>query len=195
MKCFYTIFTTAGVRSNYYRTYSIKLCIKDNLIPLDPYPTFLGITMDPKLKYNKHLEKISEKIVSRQNLIKKIKRMRLNSIFINSIIFKSCIQSVFDYAFIILNVHTQRIDNDLQKIQNKLLKSIKYFPPGTTSNQIHNFFKVNNVKDRMKQLIKKYLHKRINHEQIFNELNSYNQTKLPTQQRFETPYDLFEKLL
>ena len=76
-KSLYIIFTTAGYRTNYSRTYSINLRINESLIPLEPYPTFLVIKLDPKLNYKNHLEKIETKIESRSKLICKIKGLNL----------------------------------------------------------------------------------------------------------------------
>ena len=70
-KTFFTVFCPAGLRKNYFRTYNLNLRIKDTLIPLDPHPTFLGITLDPKLDFKKHLEATVKKIAMKVNLFKK----------------------------------------------------------------------------------------------------------------------------
>jgi hypothetical protein len=74
------------------------------LIPLDPFPTFLGIKLNPKLSYKQHLEKnrdISGKIMSRTRLIRKIVSLKLkNARELSLIVFNSQIRSLLDYAFI-----------------------------------------------------------------------------------------------
>ena len=100
-KTTYTVFTTAGKRSNYERTYQMKLLIDNTQIPMEPHPLFLGIKLDPKLSYSEHLTHISQKIANRVNLIRKIKGLKLkNQVEINLIIYKSLIRSIIDYAFI-----------------------------------------------------------------------------------------------
>ena len=42
-KTIHTVFTTASHRSNYESKYGLKLILDGTLIPLEPYPTFLGI--------------------------------------------------------------------------------------------------------------------------------------------------------
>ena len=96
-------------------------------IHLDPHPTFLGIKLDPKLSFKAHLEAIELKIKTKTNLMKTIKSMNINSVNINKILFKSLIRSVFDYMVIILSTSTQKILNNTQKLQNKLLKIVKFF--------------------------------------------------------------------
>ena len=107
-KTTYTIFCTAGKRKNYERTYKMDLQINGSPIPLEPFPTFLGIKLDPKLTYEAHLEHISSKIIARTRLIKKIKGLNLkNQTSICMTVFKSQIQSVIDYAFIPIISSTQ----------------------------------------------------------------------------------------
>ena len=64
-KTFLTVFCSAGVITNYYRKYHLNVHLKETIIPLEPYPTFLGITLDPKLSFKKHLESIELKIAYR----------------------------------------------------------------------------------------------------------------------------------
>jgi hypothetical protein len=52
----YTTFTSAGHRSNHARTYGLNLRIESKQIPLEPFPTFLGITLDPKLCFKQHIQ-------------------------------------------------------------------------------------------------------------------------------------------
>ncbi|RNA10565.1 RNA-directed DNA polymerase from mobile element jockey-like [Brachionus plicatilis] len=58
-KTCYTVFTSTGLRKNYVDKYSIELKVDNELIPLEPNPTFLGIKLDPKLKYAEHLRESS----------------------------------------------------------------------------------------------------------------------------------------
>ena len=77
-KTTYTVFCTAGWRSNYSRTYKLNLHIANTPIPLEPFPLFLGIKLDPKLSYTAHLEHVTTKIMNRINLLRKVKSLKLN---------------------------------------------------------------------------------------------------------------------
>ena len=106
----------------------MKLFINNTQIPMEPHTLFLGIKLDPKLSYSKHLTHISQKIANRVNLIRKLKGLMLkNQVDINLIIYKSLIRSIIDYAFIPLISSTQRILNKVQSIQNNTLRTIKRF--------------------------------------------------------------------
>ena len=63
MKTVHTTFTTAGYRSNYKNKYNLHLTLDDSNIPIDPYPIFLGIKIDPKLNSREHLSNIKTKLM------------------------------------------------------------------------------------------------------------------------------------
>ncbi len=87
-----------------------------------------------------------KKIASKVNLFNKIKSLRFNHIKINSILFESLIRPVLDYAFIPFVSPTQRILDNAQKIQNRILRAIKYFTPRTLIADIHSHFKIKSIK-------------------------------------------------
>ncbi|RNA27763.1 RNA-directed DNA polymerase from mobile element jockey-like [Brachionus plicatilis] len=57
-KTFQTVFTTAGYRINYHSKYKLNLFLDQHPIPLEPFPTFLGIEFDPKLSFKNLFENI-----------------------------------------------------------------------------------------------------------------------------------------
>ena len=102
---------------------------KKEEIKIDPEPTFLGIKLDPKLCFKPHLETLKMKLNSKVNRIRKIKSFKWSNYkSLNLKLYKSLIRSLFDHCFIILKCGTEMIKSSLQKIQNKILKIIKYFP-------------------------------------------------------------------
>ena len=188
-KTFFTVFCPAGLRKNYNKTYNLNLRIKETLIPLDPHPTFLGITLDPKLDFKKHMEIMTKKIANKVNLFRKIKSMKINHLKINSILFKSLIRPVFDYAFIAICSPTQRISSNMQIIQNRILRAIKYFPPRTRISDIHSFFKVKSIKCRSAELLKKFTIAKRDHDLISAELDEFQTETLPRDRKYETVFD------
>ena len=96
-KTCYIVFTTAGQRVEYSTKYELKLTIDNTQIPLDPKPTFLGITLDPKINFKNHLEKIKNKINSKINLIKRIRGFKwVTSTKTAITLYKSFIRAIFD---------------------------------------------------------------------------------------------------
>ncbi|RNA18259.1 RNA-directed DNA polymerase from mobile element jockey-like, partial [Brachionus plicatilis] len=137
-KTCYTTFTKAGHRKNYEKTYGMKIKIGNSQIPIEPNPTFLGIKLDPKIDYKEHLKIINSKQISKINLIRKVKSFKWgSSIKINRMLYMSLKRSLFDYCFIILHSGTQKIKSEIQKMQNWILKIIKYFLLKTSIKTIH----------------------------------------------------------
>jgi len=70
---FYTVFCAADPRANYYRTNNLNLRLGDTWLPLDPHPTFLRVTLDQKLTFLKHLEKIKTKMAKKPTYLRESK--------------------------------------------------------------------------------------------------------------------------
>ena len=193
-KTFFTVFCPAGLRKNYHKTYNLNLRIKNTLIPIDPHPIFLGITLDPKLNFKKHLETLVNKISKKVNLFKKIKSLKINHIKINSILYKTLIRPIFDYAFIPISSPTQRIEADLQVIQNRFLRAIKYFPPRSRISDIHSFFKIKSIKNRSAELLKKFTIAKRDHDLISEDLEEFENEIASRDRKFVTVFDKMLKL-
>ena len=166
-KTSYTVFTPAGKRKNYERTYKLNIKIKNSQIPINPFPTFLGIKLDPKLSYKQHLIHLSEKILSRTRLIRKITSLKLkNSRDLSLIIFNSQIRSLIDYAFIPTLSPCQKIATNIQTLQTRALRCIKHFPLKTSTKDIHAFFKIELVKHRAASTARRFAMSRQQHKQL-----------------------------
>ncbi|CAF0704716.1 unnamed protein product [Brachionus calyciflorus] len=193
-KTCYTTFTTAGLRKNYRKKYGFKFYIDKNIIPLEPNPTFLGITLDPKINFKEHLVSIEKKIIPKKNLIKKLKKFKWSdSLSTNIKLYKSLIRSLFDYCFVILNSGTGKIKGSLQKIQNKILKIIKFFPMRTSIKTIHQKLKLDLIEDRANLLFMKFIASKQNQEIIANEILVFLNDNQSSPKRFCTPLDNYFK--
>ncbi|RMZ95480.1 hypothetical protein BpHYR1_012979 [Brachionus plicatilis] len=53
--------------------YSVFTSIEQRKSALEPAPTFLGIKLDPKLKYNSHFNEIVKKVSPKVNILRRIK--------------------------------------------------------------------------------------------------------------------------
>ena len=165
----------------------MKLKGENKRIQLDPFP-ILGIQLDPKITFNKQLDRITEKTNNKINLLRKIKGMKVNAKKINLMLYKSLIRSVFDYSFIILSTSTQKISNRLQKYQNKILKILKFFNYITKTSKIHEDLKIDLLATRTSKLLQKYIVSRKDHEQLIEELIKYkSENQHSTHKRFKTP--------
>ncbi len=145
--------------------------------------------MDPKLDFKKHLEVVEKKIATTVNLFKKIKSLKINHIKINTILFKSLVQPIFDYAFIALSCPTQRIMDAAQKIQNRFLRAIKYFPPHSRISDIHSYFKIKSIKSRSYELLMKFTKSKRGHELIAADLAEFQNEIAPRSRKYLTIFD------
>ncbi|RNA35822.1 acid-sensing ion channel 2 [Brachionus plicatilis] len=166
-------YSIAGYRHNYETKYKLNLSIGNQAVPLDPFQTFLGIKFDPKLNFKKLVESLSEKVMSKINLIR-----------------RNFIRSQFDNAFIPLSSSTQ-ITDDLQKMQNRILRHIKFFPLKTRITNIHNNLKIDMVATRTKLLLDKFLLKRVEHQQLTKDLECYSTNT----SKFRSLYEEFKNVL
>ena len=179
-KTTYMVFTTAGRRSNYERTYKLELHIDNASVPMEPSPVFLGIKLDPKLSYKSHLEHITAKIMNRTRLIKKVKSLNLhNQTPLCTTIFKSLVRPILDYAFVPIISPTQTIAGKLQTLQTRALRSIKYFPLKTSTNTIHSTLNIDLLAARSLNNARKFALARLTHPQLLADYTSFLQNKAP----------------
>ena len=187
----YTTFTTAGYREkSYTRLYTLDLYIAESKIPLEPFPTFLGIQLDPKLCFKKHYERVITRITPKVNLIKRFKSLHFKKSIKTLIgLYKTLVRSVFDFCFVILKTDTQRISSSIQKCQNKILRQIKYFPLKTSTIEIHENLKIEQISARAENLFKNFAKTKFNSKLFQDELQQY--TTEETSKRFNTLFDSF----
>lgn len=177
-KTTYTVFTPAGKRKSYERLYSMDLALNGHKIALDPYPKLLGIILDPKLSFMKHIEYISDKVTDRQNVIKALKgRLWSSNIKLLLNYYKTCILSIFEYSHIAIITSKNALDR-LQILQNKTLRLCLSSDYMDSTEHIHSQAKIEMVKPRLLKLTHRYYDKIIingeNH-QVINEIIDQNQ--------------------
>ena len=144
-------------------------------------------SLDPKLSFKNHLEIISSSVLNKFNIFKRIKGFKWsNSKKLSIIIYNSLIRSIFDYCHTICKCGTQRFTGFLQKMQNRILRTIKWFPFKTSTKQIHAYFNLSPIDLRLTSLFNNFIKKREHHLLLQNEISSYTRS---TNYRFSTPFD------
>ncbi|OPX53845.1 hypothetical protein BTE48_17350, partial [Oceanospirillum multiglobuliferum] len=83
---------------------------------------YLGITIDHKLKFEKHINEICTKAASRINAIKRIRRYTTTKQCLN--IYKATVLPLFDIGDILWRNAGNTLTNQLQVQQNKALRVI-----------------------------------------------------------------------
>ncbi len=89
--------------------------------------TFLGVTLDEKLRFDAHIEQVREKSISMLNIIKTLshRHWKLATETLKQL-FNSLISSVFEYSAILLPILSDSLINKLQVIQNSAFRSIHH---------------------------------------------------------------------
>ena len=126
-KCSYIIFSNGGRPSKF------KLELFGNEIPYDAHPRFLGITFDERLTFATHINDIKTKYIQRLNIIKIISHSswKLNSKTLLAIYY-ALVRSVIEYLAFAVNITSASQKLNLQRIQNRAIKSI--FKPSLKTN-------------------------------------------------------------
>ena len=111
--------------------------------------------------------------------------------------YNSLIRSLFDYCHVIVSTSTQRITNDIQKIQNKILKIVKKFPIKTSIDTIHKQLNIIKLDARLKQLFTQFIMRKKRDDLLFDELRAYalESSNSGPVQKFLSPFDIIKDQL
>jgi hypothetical protein len=158
-KTTYNIFN----RKNQNINSQIHLEYNGNRLNSDPNPKFLGITLDPGLRFSKHINIVRERSTKRLNILRSIKGKNWGAsekLFIAT--YKTLIRSIIEYAPFIPSIISSKDLNKLEAIQRKAVKIGLNLPFRTHNDQVESEFskvKLETIRQRSKFLTRKYLMK------------------------------------
>ncbi len=153
-----TVFTNAGKRKNYEKTYALNMAYGKNKIKMEAFPKFLGIVFDPKLSFNEHVYSITPKIYKRINILRilKGKLWRSPSNFLINL-YKSIIRPIFEYAnFPFISMSDSNFSK-MQKIENKIVRLYLSSSIYDSTVEIHETSQLDLLKPRLLQTFTKYI--------------------------------------
>ena len=161
-KCNYTVFSRNKKQIS---TLRFKLSLFNEYIPFEKNPTFLGITFDQFLCFNKHIQIINAKTTKRLNVIKILagKNWNLDQKLLVRI-YKLLVGSIFDYSHFCANNISKFWLNRMQSIQNSAIRSIFKLPYDTPSNTLYTTaktLKLDTVESRLFSLNRNYISRSI----------------------------------
>ena len=173
-KCTYTIFSN---KCSYKERFS--LTINNQNIAYEKNPKLLGIIFDESLTFNKQVDSIRDKCLSRLNLIKvlshrewKLSRETL------LMLYKTLIRSIIDYSSFIVDVICDTNLKRLQVIQNKAVRCIFKASFDTPTSELCSISNLNPIKDRLFDLNKRFIERNLNKvglvKQLIDEFNEFN---------------------
>ncbi|GFT55651.1 probable RNA-directed DNA polymerase from transposon X-element [Trichonephila clavipes] len=153
-------------KGNYRRTPPPPLKLFRNQIAWFKKVDYLGVTLDSKLTFKDHLNKITCKfkqtLASLHPLIGKKSKLSLNR---KRLIFIQYLQPLLTYACQIWGIAAEVHLNKLQVLQNKALRIILNAPIYVPRRYLHKELKVFSVNSRIKQLSRKF------HDQTAHHIN------------------------
>ena len=139
---------------------SMKLLYNGLTIKKENHPKFLGLTLDPQLNFNQHLNNISTRSLRRINMLKSIKGKDWGaSTKLILTTFKTLIRPILDYVpFATLLMNEQR-QLKLERVQRAAIRAAIYWPPHTRAENIYERVKLVPVIDRAYGLTRSYIQK------------------------------------
>ncbi|GFX37019.1 RNA-directed DNA polymerase from mobile element jockey [Trichonephila clavipes] len=151
-------------KGNYRRTPPPPLKLFQSQIAWYKKVDYLGVTLDSKLTFKDHLNKIickfKKTLASLHPLLGRKSKLTLNR---KRIIYIQYLQPLLTYACQIWGIAAELHLNKLQIIQNKALRTILDVPVYVPRRYLHKELKILPVNSRIKQLSKKFHDQTANH--------------------------------
>ncbi|RMZ98398.1 RNA-directed DNA polymerase from mobile element jockey-like [Brachionus plicatilis] len=155
----------------------------------NPNPTFLGITFDQRLTFQKHVENVKKKCTNRLNCIKIIsnKSWALKQ-STQTAIYTSLIRSIMDHSSLILTRLSKKRLKQLQSTQNAAARAIYKLPYNFSSADLNDKAKLPSLAERMRQLNVTYCQNTILNENLLFEelLDDYENMNLTHLKKLKT---------
>ena len=154
---------------------------KENIKPSDT-ATFLGLTLDKKLKWDKHVKEIKRKM---QNRINKLYHLKSKGIRPKVLLhlYKSLIRPLCTYANAAWANVSKKYIESLQIEQNRAIRIALNLPRWTRITELHEKAQLPMLEDYINKLNSNYLKKAINNnekiKEMVNQCNVYGMSETP----------------
>jgi len=154
-KCSFTIYSPKLPKE--ISSGQLKLVIFGQPIPVNNNPKYLGVILDRKVNFNKHIEEVRTSCIRKLNILKCLsyKKWSLGSQQ-QLVIYKSLIRSCMEYAAPVIVTNQHNVER-LHGIQYKALKIISKNKSLYCSNQfLHDLFQIQSISNRLHELASNY---------------------------------------
>ena len=142
-----------------------NISIQGNIILWSDYVKYLGIILDSKLTFTKHINLKNQKAIALLiSLYPLLNRKSNLSPQNKKLLYITLIRPVLTYACEVWNFTSQTNFNKLQVTQNKFLRLIGKFRMFTPINEIHEALNVDMIKKYVKNRTENYFDKIIHHK-------------------------------
>lgn len=165
-KCHFNLYKETGIINK-----EIELKIFDEKIRMEKNPTYLGITLDPKLSFEKHIKDIRERCTRKLNILKVLNNKKFElPLRVKIQVYATLVRSVIEYGAPLWNGLSPQNIKSLESIQYHALRIILKLPIGSTKTQIYETINIPRLSDRFELLHSKYINRALNNIDLMNNL-------------------------
>ena len=148
--------------------------------------TFLGITFDSQLTFQKHFEDILDRCNIRYHRLKLLANKKWGPSPSTTVqIYKQCVRPIFEYSSLSTIITSNNIISKIQRLQNKFIRFALRLPKYICAKLLHDSAGLPYVKDRLLSCASK-TQDRIAQNPLVEESISSNKLN-PAWDRFSTP--------
>ena len=164
-----TKYVVFGLKSKTRKVGNHSMFINDHRLERVTSYKYLGLTLDMNLNYNKHLENCLKLISHKAFLLNKIRLYIDTNTAIT--IYKTMILPILEYGDVIYDGANQKLLNDLQTSQNRILRICLQRNYYTSTILLHRICNINKLKDRRVMHLNLYMFKQKGNVDIVNTRN------------------------
>ena len=164
-----TKYVVYGLKSQTRKLREHQLSIQDNRLERVSSYKYLGINLDMNLNYNNHLETCIKLISHKAYQLSKI-RQYMNE-YTATLINKTMILPIIEYGDVIYEGANQKLLNDLQTAQNRILRICLQEDNLANVVLLHRRCKISKLKERRLMHLNLFMYKQKNNVKIVNKRN------------------------
>ena len=164
-----TKYVTFGLKSQTRSVNNHDLFIQQTKIDRVNSYKYLGITLDMNLNYNIHLENCLKLVSHKAFVLNKIRRYINKNTAIT--IYKTMILPIIEYGDVIYDGANQKLLNDLQTAQNRILRTCLYEDRAANTNMLHRNCNISKLQDRRLLHLNLFMYKQKLNVNIVNNRN------------------------
>lgn len=147
-------------KNNLKKIDNIRVCIDSTELEIVEHMTYLGVTIDNQLKFNKHIDVIVKKIAKKIGFLARIGQNL--SCWSRTLIYHTIIQPHFDYCSSILFMTGETQIQRLQLLQNRSMRVILQCNKYTPIVQMFDILKFTSVRNRITIQLLIFIYKILN---------------------------------
>ena len=171
-KTVWTVFSRGG----HCRADTLNLLYNNKVISMDRNPKFLGVTLDPGLRFHEYAKILKTKCTRRLNMLRRIRGQdwgTSSKLLMTS--YKVLIRPIIDYVpFVTLTMAATNY-MILERVQRRAARAITFWPIHTATSAIYSLLDLDDIHTRALKLTDKYMRKAMKTNEIIKEcVTNYN---------------------